>query len=376
MSTDITISLDAVRSEVLKFDNIEAGMADLEARYPKDVVCEVATTAGMDQAVEARRAWRDPRIAVEKARKAAKAPVLELGRRIDSFAASLEERLRLGEDAYDSQIKAEEARKEAIRQQRLQEEAARIAAIRRRIVEVFSVPPSAPGVRISAAMLREIRGHLENEPVDDSFGDLKIEAQETKCAMLEMLGVKIGEQEALESAQAEIDRQRAAFAEEQRVETARRAAEREAENRRLSAVAEEALANVAREAERLAAQREENARQQAQIDAQRAELDRREAEAAEAARVRQAAADAEENARVDAEQRERARQRMAEDAALARLHAAAEPMWKLLDDWRSFDLEAVNGPCKVLLNALRERRDRILSDLRVSDAQGEERANG
>jgi len=359
VSTDITISLEAVQREVARFDEIEAGFAELEKAHPRDVVCDVATTAGMEAAIVSRRAWREPRIAVEKARKAAKAPVLALGRNIDSFAAGLEERLRLGENHYDEQIQAEEGRKAAERQRKLQIEAERIAAIRRRIVEVFSVPPSAPGVRISAAMLREIRGHLENEPVDDSFGDLKIEAQETKCAMLEMLGTKIAEQQSFEAEQAALAEARARFAEEQRAETARRVAEREAEDSRRKA-----------EAAALEAQRAENARQQAQIDAQRAELDRREAEAREAERARQEAEQRELCARIDAENRERARQRMAEDAALARLHAAAEPMRQLLDDWRAWELTVVfRGDEK--FERLRERRDRILSDLRVADAQPE-----
>jgi hypothetical protein len=218
--SEITISLDAVRGEVSKFDRIGAGLADLERDHPKDVIYPVTNPDGMEQAVVARRAWREPRIALEHARKAAKAPILDLGRKIDAFAGDLEKKLREGEDHYDAQIKAEEGRKEAERQRRLQVEAERIAAVRRRIVEVFAVS-IPPGIRPSSAEMMAMRARLEAEPVDDSYGDLRIEAQETKVVMLRALDEKIAEQRALEAQQAEVARQREAFLEEQRQETAK-----------------------------------------------------------------------------------------------------------------------------------------------------------
>lgn len=90
-TSDLTASLTAVQGHVAEFDKIAAGLAALAQAHPVDVVCDVTTPAGMKQAVAGRAAWRDPRVAVEKARKAAKAPVLELGRKIDAFAAEVTE---------------------------------------------------------------------------------------------------------------------------------------------------------------------------------------------------------------------------------------------------------------------------------------------
>ena len=94
---ELTAGIASVSSEVAKFDGIAAGLAALEKAHPKDIACDVTTTAGMKQAIAGRAAWREPRIAVEKARKAAKAPVLELGRAIDTFAKELETKLLAGE---------------------------------------------------------------------------------------------------------------------------------------------------------------------------------------------------------------------------------------------------------------------------------------
>ncbi len=326
--TDITISLDAVMGEVAKFDRIGAGLAALEAEHPKNVVLDVATTAGMAQAIESRRAWRDPRIALEKARQAAKRPVLDLGRKIDAFAGDLEVKLREGEDHYDAQIKAEEGRKEVIRQERLQAEAERIAGIRRRIAQTFAAPVP-PGVRPTVDELVAMRGRLENEPVDDTYGDLKIEAQETKVVMLQALDEKIAEQRAYEAQQAELARERAALAEERK------------------------------------ARAEENARQQAQIDAQRAELDRREAESREADRKRlEAAWQAEQQATRERVAREAAEVVRAESRREA-LNAAAPLMRDCLTHWRAAELHEDAA----MLDYARVERDRILSDLRLSDAQ-------
>lgn len=95
-SADLHASIDLVQGQLVEFDKISAGLAALEQAHPKDVVCNVSTVVGMKQAIAGRAAWREPRINLEKARKAAKAPVLALGRDIDAFARSLETKLLEG----------------------------------------------------------------------------------------------------------------------------------------------------------------------------------------------------------------------------------------------------------------------------------------
>lgn len=110
----IADSISAVHGEVAKFDQIAAGLARIEAAHPKNViVADIATSAGFKVAETGWRAYRNPRLEVERARKAAKAPVLALGKAIDTFAGELETRLRDGEDHYKAQIDAEETRRAA-----------------------------------------------------------------------------------------------------------------------------------------------------------------------------------------------------------------------------------------------------------------------
>jgi hypothetical protein len=330
--SDITLSIDAVRGEVSKFDRIAAGLADLERAHPKDVVYPVATPDGMEQATVARRSWREPRIALEKARKAAKAPVLQLGREIDSFAGDLEEKLREGEDHYDAQIKAEEGRREAERQRKLQAEAERIAAIRRRIIEALTFGPNPSGLRYSVEQLQGIRDRIATVEIE-GVDDLKFEVDESRARTLKVLDEAIAEQRSLEAESDRLAAERAALAEERRVA------------------------------------REESARQEAQIAAQRAELDRRDKEAREAERVRLLAV-------WEAEQRvtkERVAQEVAEAQRRAAVAAAAPAMRDLLADWRDCDLLAFDSEDELrrARQTLADRRDRILSDLRVIDAQTE-----
>ena len=53
-------NLAKVESALTEFEKIEAGLADLRAKYG-GVVFDVTTTAGMEEAVVARREIRDPR---------------------------------------------------------------------------------------------------------------------------------------------------------------------------------------------------------------------------------------------------------------------------------------------------------------------------
>ena len=104
-------------------------------KHPIDLVFDVSTTKGMAEAIAHRAAWRDPRITVEKFRKAAKAPVLTLGKDIDARAAWLTDQLLLGETPVHEQIKAEEARKAQEKADREAAEFGRVLAIQEAIAE-------------------------------------------------------------------------------------------------------------------------------------------------------------------------------------------------------------------------------------------------
>ena len=351
---ELTAGIASVSSEVAKFDGIAAGLAALEKAHPKDIACDVTTPAGMKQAIAGRAAWREPRIAVEKARKAAKAPVLELGRAIDTFAKELETKLLAGESHYDEQIKAEEARKEALRI----EAAKRVLKLQAGIDAIKAI--AAPFAALSSERIAAAIEQQESTPPTD-YAEFQAEAEAAHAAAMSQLrafhtaavqreeeAARIKAEQEAEAARLKAEREelarlraeqekrdaesRAAQAEADRLERARMAAERakleeeqraaRAEQKRLDdeAAAARRAADAAAAAERAEADRiarEARAAEQAKLDAIAAE--QRRAQEAEAA------------ARRAAEEQERARRVAAiaaQEAAKLRLHNAAQ---KLLD---------------------------------------------
>lgn len=378
----IKTSIESVQGAIANFDKIAAGLAELQAAHPLDVICEVGTPAGMRQAIAARAAWRDPRIAVEKARKEAKAPVLALGKQIDAFAAGLETQLRLGEDHYDAQIKAEEERKEKAKQERAAAEAKRIAAHQERIAsDIVMATRGALGE--SAARIAVVIADVEAIPADEAtFEEFAPQAEAAKLKTLATLRELHAEAVAREAEEARIASERAEQAERDRVERERVAAEQAAESKRLAeeraelerqreaaraeqaridaeaaalrkaadekAAAERAdadrVARVAREAEeaRLKAERDELKRQQ---DAAEAERIARETKEADEANERRIAAEAEQRRKDDQAAEERRLKEEAEAAARAlanaareRLHGASQQMLDALEQWRCAEM--------------------------------------
>lgn len=259
----ITTGIANVQSEVAKFDQIATGLKALEDAHPKNViVAAINTPAGMKQAETSWRAYRNPRLEVERARKAAKAPVLALGRAVDEFAAGLETRLRDGEDHYKSQIDsennrkaAEQAERERIEQEELDKFNARLRAIR-----TYATRCQEPGMtaeRIATGMKT-----LESFDVSDQVPARAVELADAKCRTLEDMRVM--------HAQATGREQEAARQEAIRAENERVARELAAERERIAAE----LAEIRRQADELAAARAEYERLEALAVANRERLAR------------------------------------------------------------------------------------------------------
>lgn len=330
ITSTLTASISKVQGEVAAFDKVAAGLAAIQAAHPKGLVLDVSTTAGMKQAIAARAAWRDPRIAVEKARKAAKAPVLELGKQIDSFAASLEATLREGEDNYDSQIKAEEARKEAERIAKAEAERARVQDIQARINGIRSAVGSAVGMTFSgiSQLLSETGEMVIGAEFEEFQGQAQTAKEETLDKLREMQSAALAreaeearikaEREAeaarLAAERTELERLRAEAAERERIAAAARAEQERKDREAREAAEREQAAKLAAEraaqAEELRKQREA---QEAELRAQREAQAKAEAEAAAARRA--------EESRLAAE---RAELRRKQDEAAAAQRAAEE----------------------------------------------------
>jgi hypothetical protein len=307
---------------------------------------DVTTTAGMAVAVKHRATFREIRVASEKARKERKAPILEIGKLLDTRQKEIEAEIEPFESRFDAAIKAEEKRKDDEKIAKAVAESARISVIRKKIADLQAMPAEAVGWSSKG-----LAGGIETleglEITLEEFAEFSGEAEMVKVAAIARLGEMLTAQLAHEAEQARIaaerealERQRAELAEQERVASLARAeqkakdrAERErveAEQRAAQERAAEAMRQQQAEHEaRMAAQQAEIDRQQAAIDAARAEQERiareaqerveaearakLEAEEAEAARIAQAEADRifseQEAQRIAAEAAEAERQR-------------------------------------------------------------------
>lgn len=326
------ITIEPAKYVELVFEPFAKRLADAKA-LARATEYDVKTTAGMATAVKIRAMFRDIRVESEKARKFRKAPLLEIGKLLDSRQKELEAEIEPLESLPDAAIKAEEARKEAEKAAKAAAEKARVDGIRNRISEMQAIPAVVVGK--SAEVIASILRDAETAEVTlEDFQEFSGEAQMAKVATVAKLREMLAAQQAHEAEQArlaeeraQLERERAEAAERERQAAAARAEQerkdreaREAEEVRLRAEREahEVELRRQREAEeaRLAEARAEIERQQAEIAAAKAEQERREREAREAAEAKAAAdkLDADhaealaENARIDAERAEARRQ--------------------------------------------------------------------
>lgn len=184
-ATSIRRSIASVESSLSEFDKIVAGLADLQQRYPVDLVYDVSTTKGMAEAVAHRAAWRDPRIATEKFRKTAKQPLLTLGKDIDARAAWITEQLLAGETPVHEQIKAEEARKAKERADREAAEFGRILAMQEAVGEIaMAAMVNGLGSEGIAARLEALRTEALDPKV---FQEMMPQAEAARAAAITKL---------------------------------------------------------------------------------------------------------------------------------------------------------------------------------------------
>lgn len=250
---------------------------------------DVNTTAGLDMAKRRRAVFRTLRTDVEKARKERKAPILEIGKLLDSKAKELTAKIEPLEAAHDALIKAEETRKAEEKAERERIEAERIAALRKRVDDIRAIAARSTA-KDSAEIAAEIDTLDQLLVTADEFGELAGEAMMAQTDTLATLrdleqAAKAREAEAarLAAERLELERLRAEAAERERQDAQRRAEE-------------EAKAKAAREAE--------EARLQAERDAHAAEMRRQteafEARQREAAEAAQRAREAEEKRMAEA----------------------------------------------------------------------------
>ena len=335
-NADIRQNLIKVESALTEFESVNAGLTALAERYPVDAVIDVTTGKGMVEAVAHRAAWRDPRLAVERIRKQAKAPAIALGKDIDARAAWITEQLLIGEVPMDRQIKAEEARKEAIKQERINAEFGRVSAIQEAIAEIGMVAMAAAG-KSSAHIAELIESQRAEELSLGVYQEMLPQAQAAQNACLVKLDLLHKAALHTESEAAKLAAERA------ELEALRKAAaEQKAKDEAAAKVEQERVA--AEHAERQRVMNEQAAQnaclvkldllhKAAKLAAERAELEALRKAAAEQKAKDEAAAKVEQE-RVAAEHAERQRVMNEQAAELKAMQDAASAQQAEIDRQR------------------------------------------
>lgn len=334
------VAVDSIKSALTELDKIQTGLAELKTKYA-GVVFDVKTSAGMKEAAAARVEIREPRYSVEKVRKAAKAPVLELGRNIDQRAAWITQELLLIEGPIDSQIKEEEARKEAEREAKVRAEQERVEKILAGIEEIKQFALDAfgkPAATIAVAM-----DLLEQVAIDEHFGEFKPEAEQAKVATMNRLNTMHAaavDQEAeaakLKAEREELERQKAEQAESERIaheEAIERARQEKAlvdEGIRRRLAEDQAARDKIESEQRASRLRIEQEEREARARQEEADRQAKAAREAEEARLRSICEEEENRLRAERERLEKERlaaeerDRKARDAAEAKARAKRE----------------------------------------------------
>ncbi|WP_244098509.1 hypothetical protein [Burkholderia gladioli] len=323
-----TNELTVVERAAVSLQSTERETALRELVSKSTDLVEIKNAAAREQVHGAAMALRTARVDIEKAGKAARddanaysKAVIAEEKRLVAITEPEEKRLLALRQAWDDEREAE---KEAKRQA----EARRVAAIRAQIDEIRACVSVAAGK--SAVDIQGAICELEDASITlDRFQELTGEAEAARGATLDKLRELhaaavaheteqlrlVAEREALErerAALAEQQRQEAAArAEQERIDRERREAEEAARREQQAREDEARRAALAAEEARLAEQRAEMVRQQAEIDRREREQREREEAAAREAREREAAAAraaAEEQERVEREQQQRERE--------------------------------------------------------------------
>lgn len=245
-TTDIADRIGVVQGEVAKFDQIAAGLRAIEAAHPKDVIVgAINTPAGFKIAEAGWRAYRNPRLEVERSRKAAKQPMLALGRAIDEFAGKLEAELRTGEDHYKAQLDAEETRRAAEKAEAARIEAERVARHQAGIAKIGAYLTRCQEPGITADRISIGIGMLEGVTFGPEWQEFAVPAASAQCETLEAM--RVLHAQAIEREAAEVARlEREAEVARQAAENARIAAEQAAQQAELDRQAAEFKANMDR----------------------------------------------------------------------------------------------------------------------------------
>ncbi len=168
------------------FVPIEAHMKTLAARY-KDVAYDVTTTKGMADAKAARLVLREEgRYAVQRLQERLKKEANDLKRTLDAKGDELIALVKPAEDAIHAQIEAEEARKAAAKAEAERIERERVAALEARLAGLSVWIDRCKVPDITSERIRNGITMLEQAPIGDDWAEYRDRAIERRA---EILGV-------------------------------------------------------------------------------------------------------------------------------------------------------------------------------------------
>ena len=286
------ITLNSTDKLVL-YNPIQAGLVDLEEKYRQGPPTDLSIKENYEQCRLACSELRGIRTKTEKLRKELKADALEYGRKVDSIAKGIIDRILQIEEPYATAKKDHDTAVEVAKREAALAEERRVDGIAKRIATIgglVAAHVSSSSAEI-AALLPEL--HEDFDSASEwamEFADKAVEAITDTIAKLEELhAMKVQhEQAAVEKAKAE--KEAAEKAEAERIQREKEAAA---------------------ERERLAREREEIERERAAIQAEKDRLAAEQAERERVARAEQAEKDRiareEQAAKEQAAEEERAR---------------------------------------------------------------------
>lgn len=229
------------------FDLVEQQANTSIAKYADVVWQNLETGKGMQSAVDARAELRDLRTRiVDKGHEAIKAPLLAVGRIADDRKKKIGDKLKAAEALVDGPIKAEEARKAAVKAEKERLERERIAGIRENIRGIQMMPTRMVGK--TAAQMRELLADMTDPTqLPDMFQELAEEAALAYAQSKDAIERLIADADAREAEQLRLQQEREE-ARQRQAELDRQAAELRRQQEELAAQQKAAQPSPAAEA--------------------------------------------------------------------------------------------------------------------------------
>lgn len=195
-----------------EISKVEKGLAKLKQTYA-NVVFDVTTNKGMEQAKKARLAIREPRYALEKIRKAEASKIKAAQTALNAEAERITNEILAIESPIHAQITAEEERKEREAAEAARKEQERIDQIRAELDRLVGTPARAANENLSINDIQVIITALGAEPLDaEFFKEFLAEAEHTRGKVIEELRTLVARIQLREEEAARLKEQEARLA--------------------------------------------------------------------------------------------------------------------------------------------------------------------